>query len=428
MRERIPVKQLLIVLLIVIVAAGGFILFSMSQSATVEITAENNAEIAIATEQDGEFTKIGNGTVSYKSRDVSKPVYIQATYNQQKTISGVKLEKGSTQSVSLRFSTPVSASVLSEGSVFNAYLEGSLVQGIVPDEYTMTSFRTDRFETTRAALSGLPFMKKAVWNDKDNFVYISLRKGVGQFIGGKDLGGDSGFASSLSGVSLPDIQRKDGQTKPLVTITDVAKAPGRPLVLISESNIFTSSNLGTDLQSITGIKKVDDAVNEVFATSDYIVRYSSELPASSADESNQEDSGAAEHTKLVEIYDYNGKKIRELQLHGESLVNVAQSNNELFILSGEELTKSKNDEETTIPLYFKFVGDIASGNNKVYVLANNAVWQVSEDGKSLQQIHQFAQGVGLEKSMVVQGNQLLFGTRPKPTDTDVIGKLFSIQF
>jgi hypothetical protein len=427
MRGRQALKPILIILVVLVLVFIGIFLV-INRSGSVEITAENNAEISIATEQDGEFKKIGNGKATYKSRDFSKPVYIQATSNQQKTISGVHLEKGSTKTVNLSFSSPVSATVLSEGSVFNAYIEGSLIQGIVPDEYTMTSFRTDRYETTRTELSGLPFMKKVVWDNRDNFVYISLRSGVGQFVNGTDLGGDSGFASSLSGASLPNVQRRDGQTRPLVTITDVAKAQGKPLVLISDSNIFTSPNLGTDLQSITGIKKIEDAVNEVYATSDYIIRYGGELPATSADESNQENSGADEHTKLLEIYDYSGKKIRDLEVHGESILNIAQVNTDMYILGGEELTLSKDGEQSSLPLYFRFVGDIASNQSKAFVLANNAVWQVSADGNSLQQVFQFPEGVGLEKSMVLQGNQLLFGTRPKPTDTDVIGKLYSLQF
>lgn len=426
-RQKI-IKRIGLLLAAVVIIGIGYVLFLNTQKGSVSITAENNADIFIATEQDGEFKKIGAGEAIYKSRDFSKPVYIQATDGSKKTISGVWLKKGEDLSINLAFSNPLTANVLSEGSVFNPYIEGNLVQGIIPDEYTMTSFRTDRFETTRPELSSLPFMKKVVWSDKNNFVYTSLRRGVGQFVNGKDLGSDSGFASSMTGVSLPNVTRRDGQTKPLITITDAAKAPGKPLVLISESNIFTSPDLGTNLTSIIGFKKMDDVTNEVFATNDYILRYGAEMPATSADESNKKNSGAAEDTKLVEVYDYTGKKLRDLEVRGESILNVAQINKDILLLSGDELTHSNDDQVTPIPLYFKYVGDIASNQRAAFVLAGNAVWQVSTDGKSLQQIYSFESGVGLEKSMIVQDSQIIFGTRPKPTDTNVIGKLLSIQF
>ena len=427
MNPQPAIKRSYIVILVLVIVGTGVLLFFLNRPATLEIISESGADISVSDEKGGEFKSIGKSRATYKTREYEKPVYVQTTNGAKKTISGAKLVKGKKTTLNLKLVEPITANTISEGSVYNTYIEGTLVQGIVPDEYILASFRTDGYQTTRAGLTTVPYVKKIVWYDKDNFVYSSLRSGIGQFIAGKNMGNDGGIATKLSGVDLPDVTQNPGSNVPLVKISDIAKSGSRPLALVSDSNLFLSDDLGTSLRSIAGFKTEDGATNEVFATQDYIFKYSGELPAAYADETGEGSDKEVEQS-IITQYTYDGEKIRDITINDESVINVTQVNDTVYVLTPSELVRSNSSSAVEVPMYFTFVSDITTYKSNGVILADEGVWKISDDGVSMQRLYDFKDnGVGLTKSFASTNGALIFGTTPKPEE-NTSSKLLSIDF
>lgn len=427
MNTQPAIKRTYVIVLLLVVIATGALLFFLNRPAVLKITSEAGADISVATEKSGDFKKIGTGEATYKTRNYEKPVYIQTTKGAKKTVSGARLEKGKTSNLDLQLLDPITAKTVSEGSVYNAYFEGTLVQGIVPEEFVIASFRTDTYETSRAALKRLPYMKRIAWYDKDNFVYSSLRSGIGQFIGGVDKKNDGGIATKISGVDLPEISQTPGSNKPLVKLSDIAKFDNKPLALVSDANLFISDDLGTTLRSIAGFKTEDGASNEVFSTSDYIFRHTSQPPAATASEIST-DPGEEIEKSVITQYSYDGKKLRDITINDETVVNIAQVNDTVYVLSNSELVRSNNTASVEVPMYFTYVADVTTYNSVGVLLADNGVWKISDDGVSMQLLYDFGEnGVGLGHSFAKMNGALVFGTTPEP-DATTSSKLLSIEF
>jgi hypothetical protein len=424
LRPKIKAWQL-IPLIVSVILAIALLLF-LNRAGTLSISSEDGADIFVATSQGGEFKKIGTSHAEYKTRELPSDVYIMSTKGDRKTISGATIKKrGSNDTLNVTLANTVNASKISDGAVFNTFIEGPLVQGIIPEEYMLTSFRTDSFATTRPDFANLPFVKKVVWYDKDNFVYSSLRDGVGRFVNGVDLG-RAGFASNSDRESN-SIESDDGVS--LIEFTDISKQTGRPLIILSDSSIFSSEDMGTTVQKIIDYKK-HDGMNIIYTTKDYVFRFSGDEPSAYADEEGKPVNKPAEHTSFLYQYTYQGKEVRKISVDAESVVGVASVGEKIFVATPYQLVSANQTKESIVPLYFSYVRDLTNYKDSVVLLADDGLWKVGEDGTSMQLLYPFTgKGVGLGKSFsVTTSGQLLFGTQAKPGDTSTDSVMFSVTF
>lgn len=403
----------------------GLLIFA-NRPGTLVITSDSDADIAIGRQQGGDFTKIGRGSVTYKTRDFTSDVYIRATKGSQITVSGATLKRGQTKSVSLPLGDLVSTKVLSDGGILSARKDGELVQGIVPFDYSVTSFRTDRYETTRPGLVGLPYIQKIVWYDANNFVYLGLSNEVGLFVNGADLT-DEELALSVSDPSLMAKTDYDETGTAIIAAKDIARAPDSPLVLATSSGVLVSSDMGRNLQALIQHDEVSDD-SRVFATKDEVLWLTGSLPASTADEAKSKPQDD-HHTSNIIAVDYSGKKTREFSVDAEEIIGVTSLAGKTYILADDRLVVQDGDQTSTVPVYFKYAADIINYQDSVLLLADNAIWRVADDGDSVQLLSQFNDvGVGLRGSFSINpANELLFSTTQSLEATDTPSKLLSLS-
>lgn len=427
MNNGFSIKRRHVVILVLLMLATCGLIYFLNRPGTLVITTEGDAEISISRQQGGEFKSIGRGTATYSSRDFSTDVYVQATKGGRKTISGATLSRGVTNTLKLTLGNRVEATAISDGAVLNARLDDTLVQGILPFDYTMTSFRTDRFETTRAELVGLPYMQKVVWYDGNNFVYVALSGGVGRLVNGVDEG-DTGIAASVSDETLVNRDDSDESDTPIVSASDISMSPGRPLVLSTNRGLLASEDMGTSLRAL--YRQDEDASdNKVFTTPDRVIWLRDALPAATSDEAESKAHDSDHRTGITEV-DYSGKKLRQFNLDASEVIGATAVGQQTYVLADQQLIVQDGDQHRIVPVYFKYAADIILYKDSVLILADNAIWKVVDGGYSVQLLSEFNDvGVGLRGSFSINhAGELLFGTTQSLEDTETSSKLFSINF
>lgn len=416
-------SKIVVGVIFILIPVIGIIVF-MSRPGTVEIRSESGAEIYVATEKGGEFNKIGTSSAVYKSSKDSSSVYIMTTKDSKKTISGVQIEKGKTQKITLDLQEKVAATKISNGSVFNAYVSGQNIQGITPEQFTLVNYSNNPEETIKPGFARLPFLKKIVWYDANNFIYNSFRNGVGRYINSNPVGKD-GLGDSIYGENI------DGIIAGEVDLGDISKTDQQPLVLMSETNMFTSSDMGSSIASIASFEPIKDGENHtLFTTNEHIYRLAGLDPASYASESESEESDGHGHASTLTQYRYDGVKSNsfDLEIDTTDIKALTEKNKIIYILTGEKLITIKDNVISDLDLYFTYARDLTLYSGKIVLLGDDGVWVVNDTGSSAHLLFEYPDsGVGLAQSFSLSGNSLIFGTQAKPGST-AQAKMFSITF
>lgn len=407
-RKIIKVALLIVVpvLLLILVLNGPSI---------VTISSEEGANIAVATSKDGTFKKIGTTKVTHLFFQKPSSIYVSAELKDRQTVASVKLARLRNKSVDLKLTNIVPVKKISDGAVVDAIFSGNKGQGIVYGQDILVNFLTDSPNApVNPQFVGLPYVKKIVWYDFDNFAY-QTKQGMGQFIGGSDKG-LGGVGSNTSGDVVIDPDSSTEQGGPL--IIDISRTGNNPLVLLSSTNIFTSTNMGSRLQAITSFDKAKSETH-VFTTADSIFRVVNPPEGS--------DANAKQPQTTVEEFTYAGKKTRITSLDDNSeVVNITKRGSTTYILTKSNLYTINASGTQKVDLYFGTPADMVLYKNQVVVLANDGLWKLSDDSLSFQLLFKFTNnGVGLISSMSMDpNNQLLFGTTPASSDKKSNGATF----
>jgi hypothetical protein len=400
-------RNVIIFILILLVCITGLVLI-FNRSGSVTITSGQGNEIYITPEQGGSFEKIGTRTATYKTKKIPSTVYIMISQGDKKTLSSFYIDKRVGHSINLTLDNLVPAQEVTKGSVFNAFYDGSLIQGIVPGEDTLTSFRTDRYETTRPGFAGLPYIEKVVWFDKDNFVYLS-DGAVGQFINGVDRGKSGVDAILSASANFEDTEGYDESDFP--DVRDISKSSTKPLALMTDKSIFLTDDRAATLREIVKLDQ-NTRENSLFTSDQTIFRVSSKQAGDAGEEDRN-----TEPPIIITRYGYSGKELGSLTLDDESPVaNIAQNGEETYILTAAALYIARgNDTPKKLGVYFGSSRDMVLYKGRVLVLGDDGLWRLSVDTMSLQLLNKFPEGsVGLAGSMsVTADNRLLFGTVSK---------------
>jgi hypothetical protein len=406
----------------------GLLLISLvlylNRPSSVYVSAEQGSDLFVATSKGGEFKKIGTTNVTYKTKKLPSDVYFMATHDTKKTISGVSLKKGDKKSLTLTLANKAAATQIADEALSNVYLDGTVGQGIVSDEFTLVNFETNKDVPVRPEFAGLPYMKKIVWYDANNFVYSSFRQGVGSFINGVPL-----YQNGI-GVKIfnKDGSESDEGYDDEILVDDISKSPKQPLVLASPTNIYLSNDMGNTLRSIIVYDSVKGITNSLHATDSHIYRHSGEEPASYASEEGSSDKSKEVHSSKLYEYDYSGKETNTITIPDTTIRAITETSNKTYVLTPNNLLVIDNGAINTQSLYFNFARDITTYKNNVVLLGDSGIWKVGEDGLSLQLLYEFNDGgVGLAKSFSTSNDTLIFSTQ-RTTAGSGNTRMYGIRF
>ncbi len=401
----------------------------LNRPAKLTVTTDSSADIYFSTEQNGEFQKIGTGTAKYSTRKLPAVVYVKSVKGNNQTISGASLKRGKAQTIKLELGSTITPQVISTGSMSNALIEGTLIQGVVPIDASLISYKTDDYMAVRPELVGLPNMSKISWFDKNNFVYKSTKDVIGQFSKAVD-NGESGIARQVQGVSnLKPIDEGSDSPEPRVALTDFSRTPGKPMIFLSADSLFTSDDMGYTIKYITTHPKGGE-LERIYTSPDSIFWFTGDAPSDELSEGNTKDFLATQTNSIVQ-YDYTGNKVREFTAAGQTLTGVTSLNNSVYVLTDKSLTVITNNTEQVIPLYFKNPADMVVYKGKVLILTRTGVWAVGKDNASIQLLSATPgdeQGLKGSFSLNPDG-RLLFSTVPGGVEAEENkSALYSLSF
>lgn len=413
---RIYKKRIIGAIVIAVFLIIATVLF-LQRPGSVVISTEEGAAIETSLSQGGEFTKLGTTTAKYSTRKFPTTVYIKVTSGNKETISGIELERGKKKTLHLSLSNRVAATAFTEGGYSNAFIQGDQGMGIIPDEYILSNFKLNQTKTDpRIELINLPYVKKIVYYDWNNFIYAKFNGGIGGFTNG-ELTYERDIALILRGKDIDDIDAEMLYEK----IQDISKFGNRPLALLSDTNLFTSDDRGVTLTSIASFEPDSTVTNKVFTTGSHIYRAEIQDPAS-----YEEDQGTGQSTLFV--YDYAGKELSQHTIESNDIKSIVEKDNKTYILTNDKVAILSNGKLHDLNLYFRYARDITVYKNKVVMLGDSGVWRLDDDGVSLQLLYDFSKnGVGLAQSFSAVDGKLLFATQQSVDNTEVIPYTFTLD-
>lgn len=373
-------------------------LYQSLRQATVIITAPAGASISIGTDKGADLEKAGITKASFKTREFPTMLYIRAEKDGQVTISGVEILEKRKYTVNLELKeTTKEVVVLSQGSVGSPLITGSRIQG-VSLQYSLTNFRTDAFETQRSAFIGLPYIKKVVWKDADTFAYQTFAGKVGRFIGGQDLGTEY----SIEARPLPDAIENISE------LSDVSLGKNGRLYATSNNYLLVSTDFGATFKPLVKIEALSDTP-KLFTTNDSLVVVDEAAPSQYASEQIRRNKPAEhEHASTAFIFGYDGKLKQKSAIEGKP-IDIISPSGEPKLITNEGISSNN----LFVPLYLTNTADAITNRSTGYTLADNGLWQLSEDGKSLHLIYDISKyGVGLENSLSIYNGKIVVGTTP----------------
>lgn len=378
------------------------LIFFALRTATVTITAPEGSAILISTDKDEDLRQIGTTKATYRTKDIPTNLYIAIEKDGQKTLSGVEITEKKNYFATLSLNPQTKdAQVLTNGSVSSPFIEGTRIQGISL-RYKLTNFRTDAFETQKSAFIGLPYMKKIIWKDANNFVYVTFAGKVGRFINNNDLGTEY----SIQAKPLPDAVEN------IAALSDAVKTPDGRIFAVSSNYLVVSSDFGATFNPVAKIESLSDTP-VIFADNSNIYIVDESPPSAYASERiRKNQTGEDEHGGTLFRYNFSGKLQDKGRVEGAPL-GVVKGGNKPVLATNEGLS----DNNGLIPLYLNNVTDGEVIGKSGYVLADNGLWKLGSDSRSLQLVYDISKyGVGLEQSLSTYQNNILIGTTPGIND------------
>jgi hypothetical protein len=398
--QRVRNKRIIVLVIILLLLIVGL----LNAPSIVTIEAPSGADIAMSTERGGAFEVIGNTKVTRLFFSKPENLYISANQGNKQSLATVQLQRFKRQTVRLDLINTITAKKISDGSVTNAIFSGSNGQGIVAGQDSLINFSTtSENQPLKPAFAGLPYIRKIIWYDLDNFLYLG-NKGVGQFISGND-GGNTNFASTITG--KVEVGNTDVSGVPL--IRDMAKTAGLPPVFLSTTNIFVGDTYGNRLRTISKFKQADRDTS-LFTSGTSIFKVSAPLLT----EAEDDDRTPAKPETTIEELSYSGKTIRNLEITDDKeVIGVIKQNGIIYVLTTDDLYTIRGATIQKHNLHFRSPAGITLYKNQLILLADDGLWKITDSGTTFQRLYELGSfGVGLEGSLSVDpNNQLYFGTR-----------------
>lgn len=405
-------KRTIRIAILVAIPLLALIIF-LNGPSIVTVESEPGAQIALAHERSGEFTTIGAGKVTHLIFGTPATKYISATLDGKQTITTVQTKRWSPQSIKIAIADMVEARKVSDGAVVDPIFNGNKGQGIVASQNILVNFNTESAdEPVNPEFVSLPYIQKVIWYDYDNFVYLS-DEGVGQFINGANQGFQN-VGTTTSG----DVRIEAGATAANGSpyIRDIAKDGDNPLVLLSNTNVFTSSNMGSKLRAVYSFDPPNSDMN-IFASGGSIFKVTApELGHTHANEAEEEVHEDEEPYMAIEEISYTGKIINASIIDDDqAVVDIVKKGSTTYVLTLTGVHTINGEDVQKEGLYFTDIAGMTLYQGEVVILADDGLWSLSEDGRSYQLLYRFADnGVALTGSLSVDpSNQLYFGTRAR---------------
>ena len=397
------VLALVIVLLLML-----FLYVKLQKSATLIIKANSTSEIFIAHEKDGDFTKLGEKTAKYTSRNEGEVVYVKVVDSPQVAITSAKMVIGEQKTLNIipEKTLVENPKTLSQGSVQYPFISSNQVYGISTSNHALTNYGLKGVVDPDVNLIVLPYMKKVLWGTPANFMYVTYRSGVGLF-----------------NKEQPFINYFDIGSYP--SFIDAVKYKNKPFVLLSDGSIYTMNGLEGEIKKIVDISTTE-VLPKIFSTNSSIYYVSEPAPSSYVDGVIDGDLENIPDT-FVDIFDYSGKQQGSYNVKAINIVGVVETKSSTNLLTDSGLVKL-GDSPEQFDSYFTSNNSLFNFDSRYYLLNDYGLWFFDADSDIYYQVYQVDPGeIALKNSILVKDGEVIFGTQQDPTsDIKSSGNTYSL--
>jgi len=373
-----------------------FIFIELNKAKLVIIT-EENADIYATQERGAEMVRVGTTKATFKTNS-ENVVYIEVRSGAAATHTSAEVKRRQTVEVSVDLKEPSSPEKISEGPLSYMHVQGDFVYGINPNTRNFSFRSTKGKGIAPVSFASLPYARKADWIDNKNFVYSSYGRGVGNVISGRNY---------------MFVEQVSHNTK---TFLDYAKAPNRPIVLLSEDGLYsTSSFRSDDFKQIAPFDFVGS--QSMFADSENIYLAIKQF--------GDEGEGAMPVTtsSVLRIFNYQGNNLKNFDLPLDQevmrVINI-DSKGVYAVLTDSQLLliDKETGDHQNIPSYSIEARDIVELNGKIYTLNSNGLWHVDLSTNNQYLIASFPEHqLYTSGSLLVRSGEIFFSTEQ---DMDVL--------
>lgn len=362
-------KRIIYLTILIMALLSGIWLFSRNIGYhSFVVSSEPGADISVAVATGETFVNIGVGTANYSTKQKG-PVFVKAEKDGRITGRTVMPVESDGATIHLPLENTVSAKTILDSPVAYSLMKDGVIFGVDELTHLLVNYSPYHYVYPKASFITIPYVKKVVWSDPDNFYYQTYTGYVGAVINDEDLGTDY----------LKDKVSAASPSGSANVVLDLSRNVKKPLLLLGYGAIYTSSDIG---KAVTKIADVAPSGDYYFGGDKYVYYGESASETDYETEGDVKDSSTTDYLDSLSSYltvlDYSGTQIFKTSLSGvENIRSVTSSSNPsgFFVASNLGLIQldSGGNVVKNYDLPFALL-DVSAVNNRLYLFSSDAVW------------------------------------------------------
>ncbi len=375
-------KILLIVVPLIILTGIGIWFYLLSTTATLIVSAPQESEIYVK-ESGEEFRLLGKNEVEFKTRS-SNEIIFEARKDSLRSQKTIKPEANKTIKVILEFEKQLTLKSVAKVAMSNFLIENGLVYGINTHTKSFTSVPTNNSVQPSPVTPLLPNLKKIIYKNGKNFLYISLGKGTGI------------------------VENNKVQEDEIFKYSDASIIRDNKLALLGKDGLYIG-----DRDNLENAKKINGYYNDsspsVFSNSENIYMVSRIY-----EESEEGILPKAKENKL-QIFNPDGVKLKEITINTQEKINnvIQLSNESVAALTTDDIyfINTENSEISNLNFSFGQVKDSIIFKDELFLLGTDGLWRFRRDSNDFVKMAEYPKEQEyVPLSLTVLNGEMFFST------------------
>lgn len=375
-------KILLIVVPLIILTGIGIWFYLLSTTATLIVSAPQESEIYVK-ESGEEFRLLGKNEVEFKTRS-SNEIIFEARKDSLRSQKTIKPEANKTIKVILEFEKQLTLKSVAKVAMSNFLIENGLVYGINTHTKSFISVPTNNSVQPSPVTPLLPNLKKIIYKNGKNFLYISLGKGTGI------------------------VENNKVQEDEIFKYSDASIIRDNKLALLGKDGLYIG-----DRDNLENAKKINGYYNDsspsVFSNSENIYMVSRIY-----EESEEGILPKAKENKL-QIFNPDGVKLKEITINTQEKINnvIQLSNESVAALTTDDIyfINTENSEISNLNFSFGQVKDSIIFKDELFLLGTDGLWRFRRDSNDFVKMAEYPKEQEyVPLSLTVLNGEMFFST------------------
>jgi hypothetical protein len=326
---------------------------------------------------------LGKNEVEFKTRS-SNEIIFEARKDSLRSQKTIKPEANKTIKVELEFEKQLTLKSVAKVAMSNFLIENGLVYGINTHTKSFISVPTNNSVQPSPVTPLLPNLKKIIYKNGKNFLYISLGKGTGI------------------------VENNKVQEDEIFKYSDASIIRDNKLALLGKDGLYIG-----DRDNLENAKKINGYYNDsspsVFSNSENIYMVSRIY-----EESEEGILPKAKENKL-QIFNPDGVKLKEITINTQEKINnvIQLSNESVAALTTDDIyfINTENSEISNLNFSFGQVKDSIIFKDELFLLGTDGLWRFRRDSNDFVKMAEYPKEQEyVPLSLTVLNGEMFFST------------------